>query len=131
MKARQHYERSNLVDRAAEEFAVSGNVFPDWEIVLRFYRAVHLIEAYFAGKSPPVVNSQRHYDRLNKMRQLPELGGKRPFMTAYKALQDLSEQVRYDPQFRAGANDMERARASLRMVVSVLDAKVKQQAEGH
>ena len=130
MRARQHYERSALVELAANEYETNGTVFPDWEIVFRFYRAVHLIEAYFAGKTPPVVGSVAHRDRERKMRELPELSVKRNLMVAYKGLKDRSEQVRYDPQFRARKSDVEEARANLRTVVSVLDAKVKRQNEG-
>ena len=130
MRGRLHYERSSLVERAANEYAETGKVFPDWEVVFYFYQAVHLIEAYFASKQPPIANSGAHSDRLNTMRRLPELASKANFMAAYRGLQQLSEQVRYDPAFRVDPDDVDMARASLRTVISVLDAKVKRLTAG-
>lgn len=129
MRAQLHYDRSKLCNDGASAYAASSPKFPDWEVVFRFYCAVHLIEAYFTGKSPPVAASKDHGERKKTMRALPELGKNPRFLAAYSALYDIAFQVRYDPEYRTTRADLDKANRDLAIVVSVLDAKVKRQIE--
>jgi hypothetical protein len=86
-----------------------------------FYAAVHLLDAYLTTKSFAFpIDSHRNRNRA--IRQSPEL---RRFGTCYRELQDLSEQIRYDPGFRYQANHHARAKQNLARVVSVVEPKLK------
>jgi hypothetical protein len=92
-----------------------------WEIVVRFYAALHLLEAYMLTKGTRF-EAVRHEDRKAAIRKSPEL---RPqFSTAWQRLKDVSEQVRYEAGFRPREQDFENTRRDLEMVHRFIRAKV-------
>lgn len=93
----------------------------DWSIVLRFYVALHVLQAYLITKSLRF-EAKRHGDRLRAIRDSPELCSN--FEKAYRRLQDVSEQVRYDPGFMARETDVKQSDSDLQTVHSFLDAKI-------
>ena len=73
----------------------------DWRIVVNFYAALHFVQAYLISKNIRF-HAKRHHERKDAIRKSPEL--RHPFPTHYAILQDVSEQVRYDPGFVASGH---------------------------
>jgi hypothetical protein len=96
-----------------------------WEIVVRFYAALHLTQGYLVTKDYRF-HAGRHADRSAAIRRSPEL--REPFPRAYNRLRDLSEQVRYDPEFMARPQDFAAAARDLdsvrRIVLPKLERKL-------
>lgn len=46
----RHLDKSNLNEQLARSFDLSQSIQIDWAIVVSFYSALHIIEAYFATK---------------------------------------------------------------------------------
>src|SRR5579883_2580186 len=69
-----------------------------WSCVIRFYAALHLINAYLIEKSQLQFDpaSTEHKERKKAMDDCPEL---REAPKRYRQLKDLSESVRYDAGF--------------------------------
>jgi hypothetical protein len=99
-----------------------------WAIVMRFYSAMHRLEAYMLTKAPRF-HAKTHEERYNAIRQSPELKG--PFQRAYKRLHNASEQVRYDAGFAAREADYANARQDLVVVGSFVNAKLDKALGGH
>ena len=119
--ARSHRERSRCDADFALELA-KRSVRSGWEIVVRFYAALHQTQAYLLTKNHRF-QAKRHDERWKAIRASPELAKGR-FPSAYKWLQDVSEQVRYDAGFVARPKDFESAEQNQIIVHSVLDAKL-------
>ncbi|MSU80738.1 MAG: hypothetical protein EXS16_21950 [Gemmataceae bacterium] len=95
---------------ASASFATALAVqFPDradWRCVLRFYAALHLMNAYLIDKSNAYLIDKSnvnlyplnviHDDRRQAMKQCPEL---RDTPKRFRELKDLNERVRYDASF--------------------------------
>jgi uncharacterized membrane-anchored protein YjiN (DUF445 family) len=93
----------------------------DWVVVLRFYVALHILQSYLITKDIRF-EAKRHGDRLKAIRNSPEL--RRNFEDAYRRLQDVSEQVRYDPGYNARALDLKQSASDLQTVHTFLDNKI-------
>jgi hypothetical protein len=95
----------------------------DWEVVFRFYAGLHLLSAYFSTKNPRF-QAARHEERIQAIKRSPELVKVSGFLLAYRFLQEVSEQVRYDPGFRITDDHVTRAKQNLALLERVLDSKV-------
>jgi hypothetical protein len=93
----------------------------DWAIVMRFYVALHTLQAYLITKDVRF-EAKRHGERLRAIRESPEL--RVHFEKAYRRLQDVSEQVRYDPGFKARPVDLQQSQSDLGTVHTLLDTKI-------
>jgi len=120
-KAQSHYQRyrHNAAFAVRLESALPGD--HDWCCVAMFYSALHLLDAYLATKTFafPI---DSHPNRNRAIAQSPEL---RRFGTSYRELQDISEQIRYDPGFIYQQTHYADAKANLTKVAAVLDSKFK------
>jgi hypothetical protein len=120
-QAKVHFDRYRQIAASALriEAALPGD--RDWCCVLMFYAALHLLDAYLCTKVFAFAIDS-HVNRNRAIRQSPELGR---FGSSYRELQDLSEQVRYDPGFTYKTVYHGNAKANLAKVAGVLESKVK------
>lgn len=86
-----------------------------------FYAALHLVDAYLTTKFLPQ-ETVTHVDRQRALRRYPEC---RRFTEAYRRLQDLSEQVRYDPLLTYANADHGDAQRCYGRVVAVVEPWVR------
>ena len=63
--------------------------------MLLFYASLHLVEAYLRTK-PPRFHAEDHVGIAKAIGASPEL---KHMAGAYKALRELSQQIRYEPDF--------------------------------
>lgn len=122
--AKAYAARWRHLRRLADAYATALPQYSDWEVVLRFYAGLHLLQAYFSTKNPRF-QAARHFDRIQAINASPELTKVRGFKTAYRMLQDVSEQVRYDPAFGVNATHVGQARQNLMLVERTLEGKVE------
>jgi len=93
----------------------------DWEIVLRFYGALHLVEGFMRTK-PDRFWSESHEARGLKLRG--ELETRRA-AGPYRNLLDLSKDVRYDPRFAPTERDFANAKQWASTLESFFKAKLE------
>ncbi len=95
-----------------------------WYLVVLFYSALHLVDGYLATKkwAPKLEN---HGERWIWIKKCPELYSRKPFRNAYRSLQDISEQVRYDPLFVVRNQNIADADNNLAKVKSFLTSKIE------
>src|ERR1700681_4890545 len=93
-KAKQHCERYAYNLALAADIESSLPHALAWACVLRFYAALHLINAYLIDKGNIRFDpdSTEHKERKQAMARCPEL---RDAPEKYRRLKDLSEDVRY------------------------------------
>ena len=123
-KAQQYFERY------AYNFALAAEVEDlvpragDWICVLRFYAALHLINAYLVNKGNIRFDpdSTEHKERRQAMARCPEL---RDAPEKYRRLKDLSEDVRYKVNFPFTDQDAEFAKSLLAKIVAIVEPKLK------
>ena len=101
--------------------------FPDylgWSCVVRFYAALHLINAYLIDKSSLHFDpgSTEHKERKKAMEQCPEL---RDTPQKYRQLKDLSESVRYDAGFEYTKEHHKSSKSIFNRLIAIVDAKIK------
>jgi hypothetical protein len=126
-----------MSDRAAKYHALfAANValasemeqqFPNhrgWSCVVRFYGALHLINAYLIDKQNIRFDpeSTEHKERTRAMAQCPEL---RDAPQKYRNLKNLSESVRYDVNFEYDTEEREKSIAWLEKIVAIVEPKLK------
>jgi hypothetical protein len=128
--ARVHHDRYQYMRGLYYAYPPALPAYRDWEIVVGFYAALHLVQAYFCTKNMRF-QAARHEDRIAAIRSSPELNKSRPFVQAYRMLQDVSEQVRYDPGFKVADTHLAHAKANLETVERMLQAKVNRVLAGH
>jgi len=116
---KQHFDRYKSEDSLAGQIE-SQLPSTHWRIVIQFYAAMHLLQAYLLTKNKRF-HAIRHYDRSQAIRTSPEL--KRPFPERYRMLHNISEQVRYDPGFD-GTGYFEKAATYLATVKQTLLPKL-------
>jgi hypothetical protein len=121
--ARVHHDRYQYMRGLYDAYPLALPAHRDWEIVVGFYAALHLVQAHFCTKNMRF-QAARHEDRMGAIRSSPELSKSRQFVVAYKTLQDVSEQVRYDPGFKVADTHLQLAKANLEIVERMLQAKV-------
>ena len=116
----EHLTRCADLRRLAYDFKDSFVNRADWSIVLQFYAALHLADAYLKMRNPGYAPTS-HKDRddaiwsKDGLTGLPEEARKE-----YYKLKDLSRQVRYESVFHAQPANFKSARNWLNKVVSVL-----------
>ena len=95
-----------------------------WDCVVRFYAALHLMNAYLIDKQNIAFDpeSTEHKERTYAMSQCPEL---RDAPVKYRWLKGLSESVRYDVNFVFAEEDRENAVAWLAKIVAIVEPKLK------
>jgi hypothetical protein len=96
-----------------------------WCIVVNFYAALHLVDAYLNTKDPPI-QPQSHTERERRMREFPELHGAKAyrFSQAYKRLDNHGRQVRYDMEYKVDQSEIADSVSDLATVRSYLGSKV-------
>ena len=124
--ASTHWRKS----KANGDFAIHLGAGDDesgraWSIVVRFYSALHLVQAYLLTKGDRF-EAKRHQDRENAMREAPELskGKAARCYQGYRMLKDLSEQVWYEPGFRPRREDFLSCLSNLEAVRSTVEPKL-------
>ena len=119
----EHKRRAGANRELADAFEVSFSGTPEWAVVIRFYSALHFLDAYLSLKGVAV---QAHADRHNMIRRYPELssGHGRMFWTTYKWLQDKSEQVRYDAGYALPPDSLAASKTKLKKVESFFASKL-------
>ncbi len=122
--AKKHYARylENVSLAADMEQHVSND--RGWGCVVRFYAALHLMNAYLVDKSnvrlKPSVTE--HKERRAALAQCPEL---RDGPDKYRRLKDLSELVRYNVDFEYADEDREDAITWLAKIAAIVEPKLK------
>ena len=122
--AKKHYARYlENVSLAAEMEQHMPND-RGWGCVVRFYAALHLMNAYLVDKSNVRLKSgaTEHKERKAAMAQCPEL---RDAPDKYRRLKDLSELVRYNVEFEYAEEHREDAIAWLEKIVAIVEPKLK------
>ena len=122
--SRDHIERAEVNRNLADIFEADIEHHHGWSIVVRFYAALHLVDAYLSAKDKDV---QNHTDRHRAIRDFPELSQGRGigFRSTYKWLQDHSEQVRYDPGFQVLPEAVTTSKEKLERVFKFLLPKLQ------
>lgn len=116
-KFKQHEALATLLETQA--IAEDG-----WGIVIRFYAGLQLINAYLLGKHNVRIDlsAAAHEDRKQAMARCPEL---RDVPKNYRALKDLSEDVRYDPRFEFAAHHRDDSKKLFARIVAIVEPKLK------
>jgi hypothetical protein len=99
-----HYRRFQYNAALASRMEQALPQHLDWCAVAAFYAAMHVLDAYLSTKqfAFPI---DSHPNRNRAIRLSPEL---RRFGTSYRELQEVSEQVRYDPGSSIKSSIMDR-----------------------
>ena len=123
-EAREHYERFKENLSLATELEAAIPHARDWACVVRFYAALHLINAYLVGKGHLRFDpeSTEHKGRKQAMARCPEL---RDAPEKYRRLKDLSEFVRYKVNFQFTDLDHEVSIRLLDKIVAIVEPKLK------
>jgi hypothetical protein len=97
-----------------------------WGIVVRFYAALHLISSYLIDKGTVSfrLNDIDHERRKIAMAKCPEF---RDAPGKYRALKELSEEIRYNPEFEIAAHHRDQAKKLLAKIIAIVDPKIKKQ----
>ena len=93
MSSKTQHEERVLHNRKFFD-SVQTDVYPDWAIVILFYRAVHLIEAIFDSHGS--AHSCSHDERKRIMNDDPSYYSNN-LRINYRELESLSRQARYRP----------------------------------
>jgi hypothetical protein len=95
-----------------------------WSCVIRFYAALHLMNAYLIDKHnvrlDPTVSA--HPDRKKAMDRCPEL---REAPHRYRELKELSEWVRYDANFEYTPEHPKKSKAFLEKIIAIVEPKLQ------
>jgi len=123
VNAQAHVEKAARHSATADAMSDAPN---EWEIVVRFYAALHLVQAYLVDKGldgPP----ENHGQRSKAIRDNTELsqGRGRAFRTVFDRLKSVSEQVRYDAGFTATTADIEKSRTDLATADAFIRPKLR------
>lgn len=119
----EHHARwsANRETATALQEHLPGNA---WALVVEFYAALHLLEAYLKTK-PSKFHAATHDERTKAIANCSELCQTRDFRKAYKQLQDVSEQVRYAPGFVPREQDFLQSKSNLATVELFIKGKVE------
>ena len=112
-------EHLEAAQRNADRAAASASD-DAWLIVFRFYAVLHLVDGYLKTKGARFV-AESHTARWAAIRSAPEL---RQATVAYRALQALSEQVRYNPCFKPTPADFTAAGQYADKIWAVVEPKL-------
>ena len=120
----RRYERNvSLADELEKQLSVDDD---GWSVVVRFYAALHLISSYLIDKETVSfkLSATAHEGRKKAMAKCPEL---RDAPGKYRALKELSEDIRYNPEFEIAAHHREQSKHLLAKIIAVVDPKIKKQ----
>lgn len=119
--AEAHLQRHEELSQACVAFEALEESDPirPWGLVVRFYSALHLVEAYIVAKGLP--NSGDHGARGRQFSKLKELERAR---RAYDLLQQVSEAVRYIPEATIGATEWTETSTALAKLTSIVRPKL-------
>lgn len=119
---REHLSKSQQNKSRAEVYLRTfADDSPDWHVVLCFYSALHIVQCYLLTKGVRF-SAENHAQRRQAIRESPELN---PIRGKYRDLQDLSEEVRYNPSYCVRPEDHDNARAWLVAIDSFLLPRIK------
>jgi hypothetical protein len=121
-KTKPHFERYQHLKSFASRYEKQLTADLDWHCVILFYAALHLLDCYLSTKTNIGFAVDSHPLRNKAIGKCPELNAMR---VSYRGLQDLSEQVRYDPGFVFRSQDHQNCLKGFHKTVSVLEPKVK------
>ncbi|MEO8902204.1 MAG: hypothetical protein ABI627_11810 [Polyangiaceae bacterium] len=107
-------------DANAQRAATLRHAEDAWEIVLLFYSSLHMVEAYLRTKAPRF-HAEDHVGIGKAIAASPEI---KHMAGTYKALRELSQQVRYDPGFSVTDQHKANARKHTVTVDSAIRGKV-------
>jgi len=111
-----HAAAQKLAQRAAASDADDA-----WAVVFLFYCSLHLIDGYLKTKGARF-EASNHGARRGAIKLAPELRQADP---AYRELQSLSEQVRYDPCFVPTTANLASARQLAEKIRSIVEPKLQ------
>ena len=116
-KYEQHSALANLLE--SQTFIDDG-----WSIVIRFYAALQLLNAYLLEKRNVSLDlsATAHEGRKHAMMKCPEL---RDAPRNYRALKELSKDVRYNPEFEFTVKHRDDAKKLFAKIVGIVDPKIK------
>ena len=105
----------------------------NWRLTMAFYCALHYLEGYLhkksaAGQPGIPENFDAHHQRRTAMRACPEIA--QNIVRAYRSLQDMSGQQRYDPSFVCTDAIVDHVTRNLNMVRSFFHCKLDPGAPG-
>src|SRR5437879_3756044 len=123
-RAHGYYAKYKHNVELAERILQSLPEDSDWSCVVMFYAALHLMTAYLAAKHKVSFDPTEsgHPERKRAMEKCPEL---RDSPLRYRNLKDVSEQVRYDPDFVFAAHHLEQARGHLNKITGIVEPKLQ------
>jgi hypothetical protein len=95
-----------------------------WSCVVRFYAALHLVNAYLIDKRNVKLDTATaaHLERKRAMDACPEL---RDAPRKYRELKDLSERVRYDATYVYTPEHHQKSKSLLGKIVAIVEPKLK------
>jgi hypothetical protein len=96
----------------------------EWTSVVRFYAALHLVNAYLIDKANVKFEpeSAAHEWRKKAMKRCPELRGAPDH---FRELKDISEKVRYDAGFEYAAEHHTLSTHHFQRIVAIVEPKLK------
>lgn len=123
-QAKKYLERYSYNLALAAEIETVLPRARNWACVVRFYAALHLLNAYLTDKINLHFNpeSTEHKERKQAMARCPEL---RDAPEKYRRLKDLSEDVRYKVNFTFADEDDELSKRLLDRIVAIVEPKLK------
>jgi hypothetical protein len=124
--AAQYHERFKAAVALAAEMEEQLPHHRGWSYVVRFYAALHLMNAYLLDKQNLRFDpeSTEHKARTHAMNRCPELGDA---PQKYRHLKNLSEAVRYDLKYAYADEDREKSIAWLEMIIAIVEPKLQKQ----
>jgi hypothetical protein len=123
-KAKRHFDRFTENDALAAKMETLISDARPWSCVVRFYAALHLINAYLVDKTNIRFDpeSTEHKERKQAMARCPEL---RDAPEKYRRLKDLSEDIRYKVNYAFTERDYEASKMLLAKIVAIVEPKLK------
>jgi hypothetical protein len=123
-KSQRHYDRYKDNLALAVELEEKLDDVRGWSCVVRFYAALHLVNAYLIDKPSLRFDpkSSDHKERKAALARCPEL---RETPDKYRLLRDYSESVRYDVGFAYTAKVRENSISLLEKIVAIVEPKLK------
>jgi len=123
-RAQEHYARYQHNVELAQRILHSLPEDSDWTCVVLFYAALHLMTAYLAAKHNISFDPTEsgHLERKKAMDRCPEL---RDSPLRYRNLKDISEQVRYDPEFIFAKHHLQQVMGHLNKITAIVEPKLQ------
>ena len=118
-----HKSKAETHQKSADTITEEMADLLSWKVVIRFYTALHLLDAYLSTKN---IHPESHSERsreLNKNSELSQARGKN-FKKAYNRLKSISEQIRYDVSYPFCDTDLKISGTDLATVRSFLSNRI-------